>query len=227
MAFSVNKGVVSVYLNGVRRFSNGTLSDFFTSRPGIFALGVNYWDLPFNGLIDELKVTRRAFGGGNPRTRYRSPRERSAAGFGGRASRSRRHQRSACRSAHCRAPAPMRSAISWVSPNPAVLSNRGAVTRPGRDQPDVDVTLTATVSLEGQITTRTFQCAGQVAGAAGTDRGLPVRRRSHGSVGIPWSGRQHRQPRARCPVAACRSPAARWVAPSCSTAAPACACRTT
>jgi arabinan endo-1,5-alpha-L-arabinosidase len=37
-----------------------------------------------------------------------------------------------------------------------VLSDRGQVTRPGRDQPDVDVTLTATLTLQGQITTRSF-----------------------------------------------------------------------
>jgi len=56
MAFSVNRGVVSVYIDGVRRFNAGTLTDFFSARPGIFALGVNYWDAPFDGVIDELKV---------------------------------------------------------------------------------------------------------------------------------------------------------------------------
>ena len=47
---------MSVYIDGVRRFTAGTLTDFFSTRAGVFALGVNYWDLPFNGLIDELKV---------------------------------------------------------------------------------------------------------------------------------------------------------------------------
>jgi len=56
MAFSVNKGVVSVYLNGVQKFSAGHIQDFFSKTPGIFSLGVNYWDFPFNGLIDELKI---------------------------------------------------------------------------------------------------------------------------------------------------------------------------
>ncbi len=60
LAFCVNRGVVSVYIDGVRRFTAGTLQDFFSSRPGIFALGVNYWDLPFDGMIDELKVYEAA-----------------------------------------------------------------------------------------------------------------------------------------------------------------------
>ena len=42
--------------------------------PGIFALGVNYWDLPFNGLIDELKFYEASLSGrGNPRARHRPP----------------------------------------------------------------------------------------------------------------------------------------------------------
>ena len=56
LAFSVNHGVVSVYINGEQRFSAGTLTDFFSTRLGVFALGVNYWDVPFDGMIDELKV---------------------------------------------------------------------------------------------------------------------------------------------------------------------------
>ena len=74
LAFSVNKGVVSVYIDGVRRFNAGTIADFFSTQAGIFALGVNYWDLPFNGMIDELKfyeasLERR----GDPRARHRPP----------------------------------------------------------------------------------------------------------------------------------------------------------
>ena len=48
------------------------------------------------------------------------------------------------------------SAISWQSSNPAVLSSRGKVTRPGLTEPDALVTLTATLTLDGQLTTRSF-----------------------------------------------------------------------
>ncbi|HYJ42722.1 MAG TPA: immunoglobulin-like domain-containing protein, partial [Steroidobacteraceae bacterium] len=60
LAFSVNKGVVSVFIDGVRRFNAGTIADFFSTQSGTFALGVNYWDLPFNGMIDELKFYEAA-----------------------------------------------------------------------------------------------------------------------------------------------------------------------
>jgi arabinan endo-1,5-alpha-L-arabinosidase len=156
LAFSVNKGVLSVYVDGVRRFNGGTLQDFFSTRPGIFALGVNYWDLPFNGMIDELKVYEAALAGaeikaldidhlptaellasaatlldlgdlGAVRDNLRLPRSGAYA-----------------------------TAISWQSSNPAVLSNRGKVTRPGLTEPDAHVTLTATLLLDGQLTTRNY-----------------------------------------------------------------------
>ncbi|WP_311198810.1 family 43 glycosylhydrolase [Paenibacillus hexagrammi] len=46
--------------------------------------------------------------------------------------------------------------ITWESSNPAVVNNSGAVTRPAQDQPDTDVTLTATISRNGYSLTKTF-----------------------------------------------------------------------
>jgi len=62
LAFSVDRGLVKVFIDGQEMFSGGgqTLTDFFTGETGIFALGVNYWDTPFNGLIDELRVYEAA-----------------------------------------------------------------------------------------------------------------------------------------------------------------------
>ena len=156
LAFSVNKGVVSVYIDGVRRFNAGTIADFFSTQAGIFALGVNYWDLPFNGMIDELKFYEAALSARKsaPSTsttwRTRSLLASAAALLDlGDTSAVREDLRLPRSGAYA-------SAISWSSSNPAVLSDRGQVTRPGRDQPDVDVTLTATLTLQGQITTRSF-----------------------------------------------------------------------
>ena len=134
----------------------GTLTDFFSTRPGVFALGVNYWDLPFNGMIDELKVYEASLSAAEIRRWTSITCRARAAGL-----RRRRCSISAtsppcARISDCRAPEPMRRAVSWQSSNPAVLSTRGKVTRPGRDQPDADVTLTATISLNGQSTAKTF-----------------------------------------------------------------------
>jgi arabinan endo-1,5-alpha-L-arabinosidase len=156
LAFSVTQGVVSVYVDGTRRFNAGTISDFFSTRPGVFALGVNYWDLPFNGLIDELRIYEASLSGTEIRALdidHLTSGELLASAAAlldlGDTSAVRENLALPRTGAYA-------SAIGWVSSNPSVLSNRGAVVRPGRDQPDVDVTLTATLSLEGQIATRSF-----------------------------------------------------------------------
>ena len=60
MAFSVDNGVVTVYLDGEEKFSGGSIADLFSDSTGNFTLGVNYWDTPFNGLVDELRVYSNA-----------------------------------------------------------------------------------------------------------------------------------------------------------------------
>ena len=156
VAFSVNQGVVSVFIDGVRRFNGGTLSDFFSTRTGIFALGVNYWDLPFNGMIDELKVYEAALSDTEIRALdidHLSSAELLDSAVAlldlGDTSAVREDLALPRTGAYA-------AAIHWQSSDPSVLSNRGRVTRPGEDQPDADVTLTATVTLEGFTATRTF-----------------------------------------------------------------------
>ncbi len=56
VGFSVDQGLVRVFINGEERFSGANLSDFFSANTGVFGLGVNYWDLPLNAMIDELKI---------------------------------------------------------------------------------------------------------------------------------------------------------------------------
>jgi arabinan endo-1,5-alpha-L-arabinosidase len=156
LAFSVNKGQVSVFIDGVRRFQGGSIDDFFSTRSGVFALGVNYWDVPFNGLIDELKVYEAALGDAEIRAldidHLSTPEllESAAAllDLGDTTA-----VRTSLKLPRAGAYA---TALQWSSSNPAVLDNRGIVTRPGRDQPDAEVTLTVTLWLEGSFTTRTF-----------------------------------------------------------------------
>ncbi|MBW4080328.1 LamG-like jellyroll fold domain-containing protein [Paenibacillus sp. S150] len=56
IAFTVANGTVKVYINGVEKFSGTGFPSIFSNNTGIFTLGVNYWDAPFKGLIDELKI---------------------------------------------------------------------------------------------------------------------------------------------------------------------------
>ncbi|WP_157077284.1 LamG domain-containing protein [Robertmurraya korlensis] len=56
LAFTVNEGQISVYVNGEEKFNKGGFPNVFTTTNGTFGLGVNYWDTPFKGLIDELHV---------------------------------------------------------------------------------------------------------------------------------------------------------------------------
>lgn len=70
VAVAVNKGRVQVYINGKPVLKTvqingqpnpeGLLPDVFSIKPGgIFALGVNYWDPAFQGMIDELWIFDR------------------------------------------------------------------------------------------------------------------------------------------------------------------------
>ncbi|MBM0105487.1 family 43 glycosylhydrolase [Steroidobacter sp. S1-65] len=156
VAFSVNRGVVSVYLNGVRKFSAGTLSDFFSTRAGKFALGVNYWDAPFNGLIDELKIYEASLSAAEIRgldiDGLSGPQLLQSAvqilDLG--------NVSAVQDDLPLLRTGPYASAVSWQSSRPEVVSPTGEVTRPGRDSPDVDVTLTATLTLNGMQATKTF-----------------------------------------------------------------------
>ena len=56
VAFTVDNGQVNVYINGEKKFSGTGFPNVFTTQDAVFGLGVNYWDPPFKGLIDELLV---------------------------------------------------------------------------------------------------------------------------------------------------------------------------
>lgn len=57
VAFSIANGDVNLYLNGELKFNGtGYPNVFGAGGTTSFALGVNYWDTPYNGAIDELKI---------------------------------------------------------------------------------------------------------------------------------------------------------------------------
>ncbi|WP_347549134.1 LamG-like jellyroll fold domain-containing protein [Pseudalkalibacillus hwajinpoensis] len=55
LAYTVNEGIIKVYVNGVEQFSGSGFPDIFKAN-SMFSLGVNWWDTPFKGLMDELRI---------------------------------------------------------------------------------------------------------------------------------------------------------------------------
>ena len=159
LGVSVNRGLVKVFINGEERFSAGNLSDFFTGREGAFALGVNYWDIPFDGMIDELKIYDAALSAGEIRALdvdYTPSSEllQSAADLLDLGDLS-----AVKDDLHLPTTGPFAAAIDWVSSQPSAIEVRadtGVVTRPERDAPAVDLILTATITLDGQSAIREF-----------------------------------------------------------------------
>jgi arabinan endo-1,5-alpha-L-arabinosidase len=57
----VDKGTLTVYLNGKKANSISSYPNVFSSgSTSTFHLGVNYWDAPYKGMIDELKIFNEA-----------------------------------------------------------------------------------------------------------------------------------------------------------------------
>lgn len=60
VAFTVNNGNLKIYINGAEVFSGTGFPNVFTTDSGAFAFGVNYWDTPFEGKVDELRIYDKA-----------------------------------------------------------------------------------------------------------------------------------------------------------------------
>ncbi|MBO0981321.1 LamG-like jellyroll fold domain-containing protein [Microbacterium sp. SD291] len=56
VAFTVDGGSVSVYVDGVESFHGTGFPDVFSASEAEFGVGVNWWDAPFSGDVDELNV---------------------------------------------------------------------------------------------------------------------------------------------------------------------------
>jgi arabinan endo-1,5-alpha-L-arabinosidase len=56
VAFTVKNGAVNIYVNGAKRYSGVNFPNVFTTTSGVFALGVNWWDAPYKGSMDDLRI---------------------------------------------------------------------------------------------------------------------------------------------------------------------------
>ncbi|WP_221585279.1 family 43 glycosylhydrolase [Microbacterium sp. G2-8] len=58
VAFTVDDDDVTLLLDGEVAHSGAGFPDVFTTADSVFALGVNWWDAPYEGAIDDLQVYR-------------------------------------------------------------------------------------------------------------------------------------------------------------------------
>jgi len=60
VSFTYHQGDIAIYVDGINRFNGTEFGDFFQTNNPVIALGVNYWDIPFQGEMDELRIYERA-----------------------------------------------------------------------------------------------------------------------------------------------------------------------
>lgn len=165
LAFSVSNGNVKVYLNGEQRFAGSGFPDLFSGKNALFSLGVNYWDLPFKGLIDELAIYDVALSADEIKA---LDVERLSAGqlANKAASLLDIGDLSAVRTDLVLPTVTSFGAnVSWTSSLPAVISTTGKVTRPASGQADQTVLLTALVMVNGVQASREFSATVKAMGA--------------------------------------------------------------
>ncbi|MBB1509290.1 LamG-like jellyroll fold domain-containing protein [Tessaracoccus sp. MC1756] len=56
VAFTVDSGKLAAWVDGTRVFEGTGFPDVLTTTDGVFSLGVNWWDAPYSGAMDELRV---------------------------------------------------------------------------------------------------------------------------------------------------------------------------
>ncbi|WP_226037515.1 LamG-like jellyroll fold domain-containing protein [Aquibacillus saliphilus] len=56
LAMTVDDGEVIVYLNGEEKSKTTAFNNVFTTSNSQFSLGVNWWDTPYQGMMDELSI---------------------------------------------------------------------------------------------------------------------------------------------------------------------------
>jgi arabinan endo-1,5-alpha-L-arabinosidase len=56
IVFTVDDGILNLYINNEPVFEGSNFPDVFTTADASFGLGVNYWDVPFKGYMDELRI---------------------------------------------------------------------------------------------------------------------------------------------------------------------------
>lgn len=160
VAYAVDNGAVTVFYDGQVVGTGGGLHDFFTVQPEgtILSLGLNFWDTApaARMMLDEVKIYDDALSaeelqaldlGTAPEEDYFDIAYDSLdlGDLSGVIS-----------DLPMETTGQFTAAIVWTSSDEAIVSTKGKVTRPARGLANAEVTLTATVSLNGETNTKQF-----------------------------------------------------------------------
>ena len=159
VAFAVKNGAFQIFYDGVQVGSGANLRDIFTNSPEgtIITLGLNFWDAPTVAAYDELTIYDEALTAAEVKALEvdRLPAEQllsiaqQALDLG--------NLDYVITDLVLPYSGPFASALSWTSSNTNVIDpTTGKVTRPVRGEADVTVTLTATMTLAGESTSKEF-----------------------------------------------------------------------
>ncbi len=156
VTFSIDKGLATVYLNGEKKCTVNGIVDLFSNNVGKFALGVNYWDIPYNGLIDDLKIYNKVL---TPdEVALTDPGSMPAADVLAEAKAALTLGDISALKEDLDLPlaGEYGVAVSWTSNNSGALDAVGTITQPAATESDATVTLTATISYGGSAVTKEF-----------------------------------------------------------------------
>ncbi|GEM_PF-157744 len=170
MAFSVNQGEVKVYLNGEEKFSGSQIADLFSHADAAFALGVNYWDQAFNGVIDQLSIYDASLSRNEIIALDIDQLTQSQLLDTVANSINLGNVAAVTDDLNLPQKGEFTALISWQTSDSSVLTSAGQVTRPAIGEPDQPVTLTATISIGGEQITRDFELTIKSLGAPLTVR---------------------------------------------------------
>ncbi|MFW5749680.1 MAG: family 43 glycosylhydrolase [Halanaerobium sp.] len=56
LTFTVDQDDIEIFINGQSRYQGDDFPDIFSDADSVFSLAVNWWDTPYQGLMDELKI---------------------------------------------------------------------------------------------------------------------------------------------------------------------------
>lgn len=156
ITLSVDSGLATVYLDGVKKCTVGGIVDLFSANTGKFAIGVNPWDLPYNGLVDDFKVYNTVLTPDDVALRDPGSKPAQEVLALAKAELSLGNISALKDDIDLPLAGPYTVAISWKSLNTKALSDIGVVTQPSATESDATVTLVATLTYGGSSTTKEF-----------------------------------------------------------------------
>ncbi|AQT62120.1 LamG-like jellyroll fold domain-containing protein [Cellvibrio sp. PSBB023] len=156
VTLSVDQGLATVYIDGVKKCTANGVVDLFSNNVGVFGLGVNYWDAPYNGLIDDFKVYNTVL---TPEeVGLREPGSMPVADVLAAAKAALDLGDLSGLKGDIDLPlaGAYGVAISWSSSKPTAIDAVGTITQPSATEPDAEATLVATLSYGGATETKEF-----------------------------------------------------------------------